>query len=112
MVYCVPCVDCDDVYVGQIGRSFQTRLNNHKAAVRLGNVNNACAKHSRDLHHNIDWNCAGPIFKSNLLNNRLIVESTLIKTRPNFNNMPGSLTIENLAAKTILRSNRYLHPPD
>ena len=111
-VYTVPCFDCDKIYVGQTGRNFETRLNEHKAAVRLGNLNNACFKHQNDVNHAIDWKNSKLVFKSNELCNRLVVESTLIKTRPNFNNMQSSLTIENLSAKTIIKANQKLLPLD
>ena len=88
------------------------RLREHKSAVRLGHINNACAKHSINDNHNIDWKNASSIYKSNILTNRLVVESTLIQTVENFNNMHSSLTIENLAAQTIIKSNKSLQRPD
>ena len=78
----------------------------------MGQFNNACAKHQRDVNHAIDWNNSEVLYKSNQLSNRLIVECTLIKSRPNFNNMASTLTIENLSAKTILKANPKLQPPD
>ena len=111
-VYSIPCLNCDKVYIGQSGRDFNVRLGEHKAAVRLGKVNNACAKHTLHDNHNIDWSNAKTLYKSNILTNRLVVESTLIKPRNIFNNMRSTSTIENLAAKTIINSNRSLQPPD
>ena len=105
-------MECEKSYIGQSGRSFDVRLNEHKAAVRLEQFNNACAKHQRDVNHAIDWNNSKVLYKSNQLSNRLIVESTLIKTRPNINNMASTLTIENLSAKTILKAHPKLQPPD
>ena len=112
VVYAIPCANCDKQYFGQTGRKFEVRLNEHKAAVRLGHINNACAKHTKDSIHSIDWENAKPVYKSNQLSNRLIVESTLIKSFGNFNNCQSTLTIENLAAQTILKSNPGLLPPD
>ena len=112
VVYCVPCSDCGDSYIGQTGREFDIRLNEHKSAVRLKNLNNACAKHVAEYGHSIDWNNAKPIYKSSDLSNRLVVESALIKTFPNFNNMHSSITLENLAAQTIIKFNLGLQPPD
>ena len=51
-------------------------------------------------------------YRSNQLTNRLVVESTLIKSFENFNNCYSTLTIENLAARTILKANPRLKPPD
>ena len=111
-VYSIPCCDCDRKYFGQTGRNFGVRLNEHKAAVRLKHINNACAKHVSECRHSIDWPNAKPVYRSNRLTNRLVVESTLIKSYENFNNCQSSLTIENLAAQTILKANPSLIPPD
>ena len=112
VVYRVPCLNCNEVYVGQTGRDFEVRLKEHKSAVRLENSNNACAKHSLNNNHMIDWTNAKPVFKSGSLSKRLVVESALIKVCPNFNNMASSITIENLAARSIIKANRGLQPPD
>ena len=112
VVYRVPCTNCDEIYVGQTGRNFDVRLKEHKSAVRLGKMNNACAKHSANKNHLIDWKNAKPVYKSGCLSKRLVVESALIKTSPNFNNMASSTTIENLAARSIIKANKGLKPPD
>ena len=112
VVYRVPCVECDKVYIGQTGRDFAVRLKEHKSAVRLGNMNNACTKHAYSLNHSIDWENACSVYNSNSLSKRLVVESALINTYQNFNNMQSSVTIENLAAYTIIKANRGLRPPD
>ena len=80
-------------------------------AVRLGNNNNACFKHSFNKRHDIDWDNAKMLYKSDNHYNRLVVESTLIKTKPNFNNMNSTLAIDNLSADIILRSNPKINPP-
>ena len=41
-----------------------------------------------------------------------MVESTLIQSFANFNNGHSTLTIENLAAQTILKANTNILPPD
>ena len=75
-------------------------------------MNNASAKHASVSTHSIDWNNAKTLYKSNLLSNRLIVESALIKTVPNFNNCQSSVTIEKFAAHTIVKNILNSHPPD
>ena len=111
-VYTIPCTDCNRRYFGQTGRKFDVRLSEHKAAVRLNHTNNACAKHVHECNHSIDWSNAKPVYRSNELTNRLVVESTLIKSFENFNNCQSTLTIENLAASTILKANPGIKPPD
>ena len=45
-VYCVPCLQCNDCYIGETGRSLAVRLDEHKQACRMGNGYNAIAIHS------------------------------------------------------------------
>ena len=100
----MPCSDCDLVYFGETGREFGVRLREHKDAVRRGNNNNACFKHSFEGNHNIDWGNSGILFKSDNWYERLIVESAYISTKPNFNNMRSTLGIDNFSAKIVLNS--------
>ena len=89
--------------------SYQEREN---LKINMSSTNNACAKHVHECKHPIDWSNAKPVYRSNQLTNRLVVESTLIKSFKNFNNCQSTLTIENLADKTILKANPGLIPPD
>ena len=112
VVYQIPCNDCNLSYFGQSGRGFDVRLTEHKNAVRLRRVNNACYKHISDKNHSLNWENARVVYKSNILSNRLVVESSLIVARPNYNNSRSTLTIENLAANLIINSQTNFPPPD
>ena len=111
-VYQIPCSDCDKSYYGQSGRGFDIRLREHQDAVRLRRANNACFKHSIENNHNLDWDNYRILYKSDDLTKRLVVESSLIISRANFNNTKSTLSIENLAAKIILNSQPNMPPPD
>ena len=111
VVYKINCKDCNLCYVGETGRDLNTRVREHKDSVRLGRTNNACFKHVQNTLHSIDWRGVKALYRSDNLSNRLVVESTLINSIPNFNNMRSTLTIENLAAKIILKANRGLVSP-
>ena len=111
VAYKINCKDCSLCYVGETGRDLNTRLREHKDSVRLGRTNNACFKHVQNTLHSIDWRGVKALYRSDNLSNRLVVESTLINSIPNFNNMRSTLTIENLAAKIILKANRGLVSP-
>ena len=99
------CDDCDRVYVAESGRSFDVRLGEHKDAVRLGRGNNAVYKHVYDTNHSINWNGSKLLYHSRDLNNRLIVESALIKSVDNFNVMPGTCAVDGSTKNIILQSN-------
>jgi len=55
-VYKLSCPDCSKAYVGQTGRSFLTRFNEHKAAFKTGNQSSNYTKHLTEHSHSF-----GPI---------------------------------------------------
>ena len=55
VVYRVACVDCNSVYYGQTDRALETRLKEHKRAVRVGDNNSKVAQHANQFVHSIDF---------------------------------------------------------
>ena len=55
-VYKLSCPDCSKAYVGQTGRSFLTRFNEHKAAFKTSNQSSNYVKHLTEHTHSF-----GPI---------------------------------------------------
>ena len=56
VVYSIPCEDCDVEYIGEKGRAFGTRQDEHERAVRLKKSgNSALAKHVHDEDHSVAW---------------------------------------------------------
>ena len=51
VVYKVGCVDCNFVYYGQTDRALETRLKEHKRAVRVGDNNSKVAQHAQHANH-------------------------------------------------------------
>ena len=109
-VYRIPCRDCSENYYGETGRGLNIRLNEHKSAVSRMDPNNAFFRHQRDTYakygtrHNIDWDGAKLIHKNFDWYNRLVLESSLIKTSPNFNGMKSTLGIDSFSAKLVVNS--------
>ena len=50
-VYCIPCLDCSQCYVGKSGRKLDVRLDEHKSDCRLGKNYRAVAYHNLDVGH-------------------------------------------------------------
>ena len=46
VVYEIPCMDCEQVYIGETGRTMQKRVTEHKTAVRKYDKNNGIAVHA------------------------------------------------------------------
>jgi len=83
-IYEIPCADCQQVYVGETGRSFNTRCKEHKRDVKnelMGkldgeNRNTNCTalvKHVQKSNHDIDWNnCKILHFETNFVKRRFL----------------------------------------
>ena len=54
-VYKIKCSDCQASYIGETGRNLNTRLTEHKRAMRNGHANNHITVHHQLTNHNIDW---------------------------------------------------------
>ena len=78
-VYRIPC-ECGKVYIGETGRSFATRLKEHKAAYKLGQwEKSAIVKHSQEKDHRIKWDESQLIATVKQWHSRRIRESIEIK---------------------------------
>ena len=56
IVYRIKCNDCDLTYIGQSGNSLNTRVSQHRSALRLFHPQkSAVAEHSLNEDHKIDW---------------------------------------------------------
>ena len=58
VVYDVPCMDCEKVYVGETSRSLKRRLMEHRRAVRCEDRKNGIATHACDHEHIVNRLCA------------------------------------------------------
>ena len=106
--YSFKCSNCELRYIGQTGRSVETRVREHKQNLRLGREGSAVWQHFAQSGHDINFNSNQCLFKSTNLSNRLVVESALIKEIPNFNNTSGTCSVDNLSSRIILSSNKFL----
>ena len=100
-VYTIPCKNCDEVYVGQTGKTLKERLTQHKYSVRTGQQSSGVFNHVQKFSHPMKWEDAQEIFKSNSLVERLMVESVLIKTTNNFNMSDGLYKIDNILLELL-----------
>lgn len=56
VVYSVPCLACDGIYIGQTSQQLKKRLTQHKSDVGRPSKTCALAEHSRKLNHMMDFN--------------------------------------------------------
>jgi len=89
-VYSFPC-SCEDVYIGETGRSIQTRLKEHCADVTHGRIKkSAIAEHSSKTNHHVCIEEARVLAIEENYNKRRIREAIEIEKHPrNFNRDDG-----------------------
>ena len=90
IVYSVPCKACTKEYVGLSKRTLKERINEHKRACDYGNINDsACAQHSIDEGHVIDFKGSKIIHFEPRFKQRQIKEAIEISRRENYNRDAG-----------------------
>lgn len=58
VVYCIPCSDCPQIYVGETRQLLSARLCQHKNDERNQNDHTALAVHSKECVHKFNFNCS------------------------------------------------------
>jgi hypothetical protein len=89
-VYRIPC-ECGKVYIGQTGRSIDTRLKEHKRHIRLEYPDkSAVAQHSFHQEHRIHFNCTSILSTKTRYMDCIIREAIEIELHPhNMNREEG-----------------------
>ena len=94
VIYKIDCQDCDKVYVGQTKNSLGTRVNQHRAALRLLQPEkSALAEHAIMCHHQIDWSNPKVLSRETRWRHRLFLETwhTLQMEDRSLNRCEGNL---------------------
>ena len=76
IVYCIPCKDCKEVYIGETKRSFATRCQEHQRDIgKCDYEKSALSKHAYCNDHRIDWEEATILEREDHYKKRLFLES-------------------------------------
>ena len=86
VVYRVACVDINFVYYGQTDRALETRLREHKRAVRVGDNNSKVAQHANQFVHSIDFDHATIVDRARNFHERLFLEAWYSQRDSNMGN--------------------------
>ena len=54
----IPCKICEKVYIGEMKRNLQTRIKEHKYAVKIIDPRNGIAVHAHTNDHEVVWEFA------------------------------------------------------
>ena len=102
-IYKVPCKMCNKAYIGQTGKTLDTRLKQHRYSVRSAQETNALFIHLRDAGHPIDWTNATNVLQNSSVIERNIIESSLIKKswQSNLNLNDGLYRLDPIIIKEI-----------
>ena len=81
VVYSIPCMDCNSVYVGETGRNLEKRLKEHQYAVKRMDDKNGISVHAWKKSHRVNWNESRvlkivPNYFHRRLTEALIIQST------------------------------------
>ena len=93
VVYEVPCADCNCVYVGEMGRSLEIRLKEHKYALKTKDTKNGIAVHATTNEHDVNWEAAKVVTFEQHLIQRKVLESLHINKQTNTSNLDSGYTL-------------------
>jgi hypothetical protein len=92
-IYRIPC-ECSKVYIGQTGRTIETRCKEHMRHIHPGHPDkSAVAEHSIEAGHNIDFNNIMILEKVTVYMDHLVKEAVEIHLHPNNFNTDGGFTL-------------------
>ena len=81
IIYEIPCLDCNFVYIGQTKRGLKSRLAEHKrATLNQKPEQSALCVHAMEFEHNIDWINAKILKVENNYSERLVSEAWFINS--------------------------------
>jgi len=101
VVYEIPCKDCSQTYVGEIGRTLKKQISEHKQAVRRLDSNNGIAVHVQLQDHPIDWEGECVTENEQRYWRRRVLEAIHIQNRPHSMNLDCGLHLSGFWNSTL-----------
>ena len=103
MVYKVPCMDCEGVYVGETRRCLRKKFMEHKEAVRRGDSNNGIVVHVHSNDHRINWDEARILEIESCYWKRRVLEAIWICKRTSTMNLDCGLIVNPIWSNQMLQ---------
>lgn len=77
LVYSIPCIDCDKIYIGETSRMKDTRMNEHKAKIKSLSSDSKLVEHILEHNHKFDFSNVTTLALENEWRRRVIKESIM-----------------------------------
>ena len=103
-VYKISCMDCEKSYIGETGRTIETRLKEHKQDITSNRENvSGLSKHLRESKHTVDWDSINILHRENDFRKRKFKEAVAIrKTANNILNKKEEIKIISSIWETLI----------
>jgi asparagine synthetase B (glutamine-hydrolysing) len=75
VIYKIPCIDCDHVYIGETSRDRKKRVEEHHSAIKRDDDKSELAQHANTKMHKIDLDNVETLGKEGDRRRRVIKES-------------------------------------
>ena len=98
VIYKIHCKNCDFVYHGQTGRAVNTRVTEHKLAVRTFDRNSKITEDVYEHDHSMDFENIAIVSKARNYHKRLFLEAWYSLRDPNAGNDRDHVAIPNIYA--------------
>ena len=83
VVYSIPCLECDNIYIGQTQRPISSRITSHRSDCRLHPERCALASHANNFNHNIAYESVRILATEHNYHKRLFLEMAFIHQETN-----------------------------
>ena len=104
-VYKVNCNNCNKFYIGETGRSLNTRMREHKNDIKNDKVSSGIVKHVNETDHEFDFKNVELIYPNSNSSKRHIVETSFINTNKlkcvNLNS--GFVCLDNIVSNNVCK---------
>lgn len=77
LIYSIPCIDCDKVYIGETSRMKETHMNEHKSKVKSVSSDSKIVEHILEHNHKFDFSNASTLALETDWRKRVIKENIM-----------------------------------
>ena len=101
VVYEIPCGACEKSYYGETGRSFKTRIREHRYDLTVNNDSSALVIHAMREGHLPNWKKAVTLHEGMTRLQRRAIEAAYISTKENINSSKGFFKMSRIVSGSI-----------